>query len=146
MTSLLRTLALATAIAAGTWFLGWWTVPAIAAAWAFLSPEPRSAAREAGLASLVAWAALLALTATGGPVDAVATRVAAIMQLPTVGFYALTLLFPFLLGWSMAATALLLRRTSRRGDASDRERAGAVSAPADAGPRAPTRDPATTAR
>ena len=43
---------------AGTWFLGWIAVPAIAAVYALARRDMR-APREAGLAALLAWLALL---------------------------------------------------------------------------------------
>jgi hypothetical protein len=43
---------------AGTWFLGWWAVPVVAALYA-VGRREMSAPREAGLAAMLAWLVLL---------------------------------------------------------------------------------------
>ncbi len=48
-------LALVAAIAAGTWFVAWWTVPVIGAVWGYVKREDASAALAAGLAGMTAW-------------------------------------------------------------------------------------------
>jgi len=112
MRSLARALLLAVAIAAGTWTVGWWTVPAIALAWSLLAPAPHLAAREAGIGGLAGWGALLVFTAAAGAATALATRVAGVMQLPPVALWAATLLFPAILAWSVASIGVALRRVA----------------------------------
>jgi hypothetical protein len=90
---------LGAAMAVGTWSMGWWTVPAVAAVWGILVGTTRP--WLAGLAAATAWGALLA----GAPWDAfrrLAPRLGGIFHLPGWGMVALTLGFAWLLGWSAA--------------------------------------------
>ena len=110
----IRLALLAAAFALGTWALGWWAVPALAALWgaggALLNQGPtgptragRHAALEAALAALVAWGAILAVAAARAPLGALADRLGGIMRLPAAALVLLTLVFPALLAWSAAA-------------------------------------------
>src|SRR5688572_18519997 len=49
------------AMALGTWFVGWWTVPVVGAVWAFLAATDRTLPLQAALAGVNAWGILLAL-------------------------------------------------------------------------------------
>jgi len=110
MRALVLLLALVAAFAAGTWWLGWWAVPALALAyglWRAGTATPRSTrtpgASGVGLAAGLAWGALLASAATAAPIAALAGRLAALMAQPAPALYAATLIFPALLAWSAAS-------------------------------------------
>jgi hypothetical protein len=97
---------LVVAFAAGTWLLGWWTVPVVALAYGLWNG--RSVTRAPGspvvaLAAALAWGLLLAAAAVSAPVAALAGRLGALMGQPSFALYAATLLFPALLAWSAAA-------------------------------------------
>jgi hypothetical protein len=125
--TLVRLALLAAAFALATWAFGWWTVPALAAAWGAVrargapapggAPMNRSPA-EAGLAALLAWAALLAMAAARGPAGALAGRLAGVMRIPAPALVVVTLVFPAALAWSAAtaarALAALPGRAARR--------------------------------
>lgn len=86
-------------MAVGTWIVGWWAVPAVAAGWGILIGTTRP--WLAGLAAVMAWGALLA----GAPWDALrrlAPRLGGIFHLPGWGMVTLTVSFAWLLGWSAA--------------------------------------------
>jgi hypothetical protein len=87
--------------------LGWWTVPLVGALWGMLRPafpRPILAAALAALAGWVVWLVIGFIVASDALVR-IASRAAAIMQLPSPLFLLITLLFPALLGWSSAALA-----------------------------------------
>jgi hypothetical protein len=102
MTRLLRTLAFAALVAAGTTVAGWWTVPVLAAIWARALPRPRAVVRTCALGAALGWAALLAWTASEGPLSPIAQRTSGVLQLPPWGLIGLTLLFPALLAGAAA--------------------------------------------
>lgn len=93
-------------MAVGTWTVGWWTVPMVAAGWGILFGAPRP--WLAGLAGALAWGVLLA----GAPWDALrrlAPRLGGIFHLSGWGMVALTLGFAWLLGWSAARAVACFR-------------------------------------
>lgn len=102
MNSMIRYALVAVAFAVATYGLGWWSVPIVAAIWAFLSTDVHRV-RNTGLAAAVGWALLLLLDAAKGPVGVMAAQLGELMSLPAFGLYGLTLLFPALLAWSAAA-------------------------------------------
>jgi hypothetical protein len=93
---------LAEAFAVATFGLGWWSVPLVAAVWAFISRDPNRAL-VAALCAAGGWATLLALDIVKGPVLTMGNQLGATMNLPPVLLYLLTLVFPALLAWSAAA-------------------------------------------
>jgi hypothetical protein len=97
--ALVTTTLLAVLMATGTWMVGWWAVPMVAAAWGMIFRPTRP--WLAGLAGSVAWGAVL----VGAPWDALrrlTPRLGGIFHLPGWGMLALTLGFVWLLGWSAA--------------------------------------------
>ncbi len=106
-------LALVAVIAAGTWFVAWWTVPVIGAAWGHVKREDASAALAAGLAGMAAWGALLLVAASGAPQGSVMTSVGTALQVGPAALVALTVAFPGLLA---AAAAGLMRSFAARHD------------------------------
>jgi hypothetical protein len=94
--SAFRTLLFAAVAAAGTILGGWWAVPIVAGLWGWLVPG-RHPSRITGLGAALGTAAILGWSASHGPVPVVATRMAAVLQLPGWGFTAVSLAFPALL-------------------------------------------------
>ncbi len=86
------------AMLAATWIAGWWGVALVAAAWGW-----RGQARDAAVAAFVAWAALLAWTASSGALLPFASRLGGIFSLPRWAMVAVTPLFAALLAWGAAA-------------------------------------------
>lgn len=86
------------AMVAATFLAGWWGVALVAAAWGW-----RGRARDAALAAFVAWAALLAWTASAGALLPFAARLGGIFSLPRWAMVAVTPLFAALLAWGAAA-------------------------------------------
>ena len=97
---LLAILVLAAALAVGTAYGGWWTVPVVAAVGARVFPH--APVRTAAAAGALAWGVLLGWTAWQAPASSLALRMAVLFHLPPWGFPALTLLFPALLAASAA--------------------------------------------
>jgi hypothetical protein len=102
---LLRSLVLAGAVAAATFFAGWWTVPLVAAIGARVFPH--ASVRRAAAGGALGWGGLLGWTAWQAPLTPLSQRMAALFHLPPWGPLALTLLFPALLA---ASAARLTRR------------------------------------
>ncbi|HVT38284.1 MAG TPA: hypothetical protein VHE78_04545 [Gemmatimonadaceae bacterium] len=107
MTVALRLVLLAAAMAVGTAAFGWVAVPVIAAAWGLIARLQRGTALAAGLAGMLAWAALLALDAARGPLEPLAQSLGSLFSVKTIAVYAVTLALPGLL----AVTAALLARS-----------------------------------
>lgn len=86
--------------------VGWWGVPAVAAAWAFwVRRGGRSRVAPAGIAAAgaaLAWALLLAWTAARGPLVQLARTLGAVVGVPGAVLVVLTLAFSALLAWSAA--------------------------------------------
>ena len=91
-------LALAAAFAAGTWYLGWWAVPLLAAAAAAAGVATPSVA---AISALFAWGGLLA---TVRPMDT-ARLLSGVLKLPAPAIVLLTLAFGAMLAASAAAVA-----------------------------------------
>jgi hypothetical protein len=107
-------LILTVSVAVGTMFVGWWSVPLLAAAWGTLSERIARAMIEAAVAGLVAWSILLAVTALEGPVWYLAGNLGGVFQLPGPVILLLTVLFPALLAGAAAGLFAALRAIVRR--------------------------------
>ncbi|HEX9895935.1 MAG TPA: hypothetical protein VGA78_18530 [Gemmatimonadales bacterium] len=94
----------AVAMAAGTFWIGWWSVPVLAL---FMGLRCRSG--DAAIAALLAWTGLLVWNATTGPILPYADRLGGIFGLPGWGMLLATPLFAALLGWSAATLPHSLR-------------------------------------
>ena len=95
-------LVLAVAFAAGTLFVGWWSVPVIALVWGWLVGPARRPATRAAVAAAIAWMAFLAFDAMRGPAGRLARTLGALMRLPPVALVVVTVLFAVILAWSAA--------------------------------------------
>jgi hypothetical protein len=101
--------------AAGTYLVGWWAVPIIAAGWTLALPRP-GVILNAAFAAATAWGLLLLVQSQRGPIAEVGTLLSAILGTNTVAIYALTLLYGALLAGSAALVARAInppRRPSR---------------------------------
>ena len=113
MTWTIRVLLLAGAFVAATVALGWWGVAVVAACWGVIARARRSSALEAGLAALVAWAALLLADAARGPIGTLASIIGATLQIKPVSVYVVTLALPALLALTAAIVARSLALARR---------------------------------
>lgn len=96
------------AFALGTAVLGWWMVPVLGAVYGGLRPSARPALTAAS-AAMAAWALLLSLTATQGPVGRLAGVLAGALGMPGFALMAITLIFPALLAGPAAGSAGAVR-------------------------------------
>jgi hypothetical protein len=108
MMLLARLVLLTTAFAVATFALGWWAVPLVAAGYAAITTAQRGSAILSGFAAMLGWGALLAITASRGPVGTLAAELAGVLQLRPIGVYAVTIAFPGLLAISAAVVARAL--------------------------------------
>ena len=114
MMQLLRLVLLVAAFAAATFVLGWWAVPAVAAIYAAITTNQRGSAVVCGFAAMLAWGALLAVTASRGPVGTLATELGGVLSLRPIGVYAVTIAYPGLLALSAAVVSRAFVRALRR--------------------------------
>jgi hypothetical protein len=107
-----RFVLLATAFAIATFVAGWWAVPIVAAIYAAITTQQRSSALVSGISAMLGWGALLAITASRGPVGTLAVELGGVLQIRPMGVYAITIAFPGLLAISAAVVsrALFFRR------------------------------------
>ena len=116
---LLAVLVLAAAMALGTWWLGWWAVPVLGAAWgaARYGAYPGT---TAGVAAALGWMLLLGVAALQGPMGQVSRMVGGVLSVPGWVPLALTAVFPAGLAAASArvsgALMPLLEGTSTRHD------------------------------
>jgi hypothetical protein len=93
----------------GTAFLAWWTVPIVAGVWGLMATYTLKPWRSAAAAAALAWALLLAVSGTRGPLLELAGLLGGIFGLPGFAVVLLTLAFPALLAWSAAGLVSALR-------------------------------------
>lgn len=105
------------AMATATWFVAWWTVPIVAAAWAVRRRTDRTLPLLAAAAGMLSWLILLLLPSSPGAVARLAHVAGAAMGTGSGPLLALTLAFPALLAASAAslAKAFVSRATSASG-------------------------------
>jgi hypothetical protein len=104
----LRDFAIITALMAlGTWFLGWWTVPLIAAAAALLDRNRKASIVKATFAAILAWGILLASQGMlGTSIGQLNGDLAKSLGVPMSVPFVLTLVLPALLAASAAGTVV----------------------------------------
>ena len=108
MMQFVRLALLAAAFAVATFVLGWWAIPLVAAIYAVMSSAQRGSAVLSGIAAMLAWGALLAITAAQGPVGTLAGELGGVLKLSSIAVYAVTIAFPGLLAVSAAVVARAL--------------------------------------
>lgn len=99
------------AFALGSAFVAWWTVPGVAGLWGAATDYKSRPWRSAALTAAAAWALLLAVSGTRGPLLQLAGLVGATFGLPGIAVVLVALIFPALLAWSAAGLAAALRVT-----------------------------------
>jgi hypothetical protein len=107
--TVMRLVLLTAAFALVTRALGWWAVPATAAAWCWLDRGSLRGPWNAALAAMLGWGAILLWTAATGPLGELARRTAAIFGAPPIILVAATLLYGGLLAWSAGTVASTVR-------------------------------------
>ena len=112
----LRDLAILTVLMAlGTWFLGWWTVPLIAAAAALWDRNRKASIVKATIAALLAWGILLGSQGlVGSSLTQLNRDLAKSLGVPPAAPVTLTLVLPALLAASAAATVVGVKRLRNR--------------------------------
>ncbi len=98
MRTALRLVLLATAFAAATMALGWWSVAAVGIVWGAVAGPGRHPVRTAAAAAALGWTGLLTITAVQGPVLRVAERVGGVMGVPWPMVVVMTLVFAGVVG------------------------------------------------
>ena len=94
-------LCVAAAMMAGTWFLGWFAVPVIAAVYALVRRDLR-APREAGVAALLAWLVLLARLKSQPSFSTLLGELGQIFPVPGAAVAAIALLLATVLAMTAA--------------------------------------------
>jgi hypothetical protein len=105
----LRTLVVTAAFAAATW-IGWWALPAAAAAFGAITHRDRGGPIVAGISGALAWAALLVWGATQGPLGTVASTLGGVLGTKAVGVYGLEIAYAGLLAVCAAIVARSVAR------------------------------------
>jgi hypothetical protein len=93
-----------------TWFVGWWMVPVIGAAYGAWAFDRRLTLVTATLAAVIGWGALLVYDASAGPVGRLLQVLGALFRVPGAALVVLTLAYAGLLAVSAAALTRGLRR------------------------------------
>ena len=117
-----RDLAILTVLMAlGTWLLGWWCVPIVAAAAALWDRGRRGSILKVTIAGALAWLILLIVQeVSGSSVTRFGADLAVSLGVPAVLPLALTLILPAVLAASAAGTVVALAGVRRRGTAETR--------------------------
>ena len=97
----IRLLGVAAAMMAGTWFLGWFAVPLIAALYALVRRDLR-APREAGIGALLAWVVLLIRLKSQPSFNTLLGELGQIFPVPGAAVAALALLLAVVLAMTAA--------------------------------------------
>ncbi len=105
-----RVIVLALAMAALTWLVGWWGILLVSIGWGLVAERHTKPASTVAMAAMLAWSALLLLTAMQGPVWMLSGTLAGIFGLPAVVLLIVTVMFPGLLALSSAALTGELKR------------------------------------
>lgn len=107
---LMQLLVLSLLLAGGTWFAGWWMVPALGAVYGVWAANQRLTLVTATLAAAFAWGALLAFDASAGPMGRLLQVTGALFRVPGGALVVLTLAYAGLLAVSAAALTRGVRR------------------------------------
>lgn len=96
-------------VGVGTWVMGWWAVPVVAAAGGWVCRGDRRTPVITALGVAAGWGGLLLWSAWIAPLDLLLDRVAPIFSLTPALFLAVTLAWPALLALLISA---VVRRVS----------------------------------
>ena len=108
-------IALTVLFAAGTWFVGWWMIPVLGAAYGAWAANQRLTLITTTLAATLAWGGLLAYDAAAGPMGRLLDVLGALFRVPGAALLVLTLAYAALLAASAAALTRGLRRLATPG-------------------------------
>ena len=106
---------LGAAFAAGTLFVGWWSVPVIALVWGWLVGPNRRPATRAAVGAALACMGFLAHDAVRGPAGRLARTLGALLHLPAVVLVVVTVVLPVIIAWSAAIVGSESAPASRAG-------------------------------
>ena len=108
----LRDFAILTVLMAlATWFVGWWTVPLVAAVAALLDRNRKASIVKATFAAVVAWGILLGSQGlVGASLTQLNSDLAKSLGVPPAAPVVLTLVLPALLAASAAGTVVGVKR------------------------------------
>lgn len=98
----------------GSAFVAWWSVPVVAGVWGAVIAYTVKPWRSAALTAAAAWALLLAVSGTRGPLLGLAGLLGAIFGLPGFVIILVALVFPAILAWSAAGLVSALREALRQ--------------------------------
>lgn len=104
MRDILRITLLAAAFALGTWIIGWWAVPVLAAVWGVLARNDMLPGVAAAIAAALGWAVLLLTDALVGNLGMLLSRLGPLFKVPGILLPLIAMLFAALLAWAAAAT------------------------------------------
>jgi hypothetical protein len=105
-----RVALLALSFGIGTWVLGWWAVPLLAAIAAVLARDVAHQAAASAAAAAAAWGTLLAWSASQGSVWAFSRLAGGAMGVSGLLLILMTLAFPAALAWSVTPVTRFLAR------------------------------------
>jgi hypothetical protein len=105
---------LAGAMGVATWWIGWWTVPVVGAAWGVARRGEDFPAATAAAAASLSWILLLGLQAVSGPVGDLSRRLGGALGVPGWAPLLVTIAFPAVLAGAAAALAGSLTPPARR--------------------------------
>jgi hypothetical protein len=97
-----------------TWWIGWWTVPVVGAAWGVSRRGEGFPAATAAVAASLSWALLLALQAVHGPVGDLSRRLGGVLSVPGWVPLLAAIVFPAVLAAAAAALTGSLAPPARR--------------------------------
>ena len=104
---------LGVAFAAGTLFVGWWSVPIIAVVWGWLVGPARRPAARAAIGVVLAWVGFLVFDAVRGPLGQLVRTLGETLHLPGIALIVITLLFAVILAWGAAIVGSEISLSSR---------------------------------
>lgn len=107
---LLQVAVLGLVVAGATWWIGWWTVPLIAAAWGAAQRGVGYPVATSAVGAALGWVLLLGLRATAGPMGELSRKLGGIMGVPGWVPLLLVLVFPAVLAAAAAALAGAVQR------------------------------------
>ncbi len=99
---------LALVFGAGTWFLGWWSVPLIAALYSLTRPADSGPVRDATVGAALAWGVMLAWHTTNPAFGRLSSAIGGIFPVPTVVVMFIAVLFAAAL--AAAAARVVMQR------------------------------------
>lgn len=106
---------LAVVMGVATWWIGWWTVPLVGAAWGVARRGEDYPAATAGAAAGFSWCVLLALQAARGPVGELSRRLGGVLGAPGWAVLLAAVAFPAILAAAAAAfTGVLTPAAGKR--------------------------------